>query len=62
MCHSPPKFTDQQLHDVGTGEPFLDHPSAEGKIPETMGPAFDTPSLRELWLTPPFLHDGGLPP
>ena len=58
VCHSPPKFTDQQLHDVGTGEPFLDHPSAEGKIPETMGPAFDTPSLRELWLTPPFLHDG----
>ena len=25
---------------------------------EVMGIAFDTPSLRELWSTPPFLHDG----
>ena len=23
-----------------------------------MGPEFDTPSLRELWLTGPYLHDG----
>jgi len=58
VCHSPPKFTDRQLHDVGTGEPFRDHPSANRKIAETLGPAFDTPSLRELWLTAPFLHDG----
>lgn len=61
VCHSPPKFTDRQLHDVGTGDPFLDHPSVEGKIAETMGPAFDTPSLRELWLTQPYLHDGRAP-
>ena len=30
----------------------------EGKVPEKMGTAFDTPSLRELWMTYPFLHDG----
>ncbi|MCZ6891813.1 MAG: beta-propeller fold lactonase family protein [Chloroflexi bacterium] len=58
VCHSPQKFTDRRLHDVGTGEPFRDHPLVDGKIAETMGPAFDTPSLRELWLTAPFLHDG----
>ena len=23
-----------------------------------MGTSFDTPSLRELWLTAPYLHDG----
>ena len=58
VCHSPPNFTDRQLHNVGTGDPFRDHPSVEGKVAETMGPAFDTPSLRELWLTAPYLHDG----
>ena len=61
VCHSPPKFTDRQLHDVGTGDPFLDHPSVDRKVAETMGPAFDTPSLRELWMTAPFLHDGRAP-
>jgi cytochrome c peroxidase len=58
VCHSPPLFTDRDLHDVGTGEPFHKHPSASGNVPETMGPLFDTPSLRELWLTAPYLHDG----
>ena len=61
VCHSPPKLTDRQLHDVGTGEPFRDHPTVDAKVPETMGPAFDTPSLRELWLTQPYLHDGRAP-
>ena len=58
VCHAPPLFTDRQLHDVGTGEPFHDDPRSDDKVPETMGPAFDTPSLRELWMTGPFLHDG----
>ena len=44
-CHSLPLLTDRQLHDVGTGEPFIQHPSRQGFVPETMGPAFDTPSL-----------------
>lgn len=50
-CHGGPLFTDQQLHDVGTGEP-------SGPVPERAGPRFKTPSLRELWLTAPYLHDG----
>lgn len=58
VCHVPPLFTDRQKHDVGTGVAFYDHPDESGKIPETMGNAFDTPSLRELWTTDPFLHDG----
>ena len=61
VCHSPPLFTDRQLHDVGTGEGFHDHPSGTGKVVETFGPEFDTPSLRELWLTAPYLHDGRAP-
>jgi cytochrome c peroxidase len=47
------------MHDVGTGKPFQDHPNNEGQqIAESMGTTFDTPSLRELWLTAPYLHDG----
>ena len=61
VCHGPPLFTDRQLHDVGTGEPSINHPSREGPVAEVMGPAFDTPSLRELWHTAPYLHDGRAP-
>ncbi len=57
-CHSGPVFTDRQVHDVGTGEPTHVHPTEDGKVPETEGAAFDTPSLRELWHTAPYLHDG----
>ena len=57
-CHSPQRFTDRDLHDVGTGQAFHEHPSGSGTVAETMGSAFDTPSLRELWATAPYLHDG----
>lgn len=50
-CHAAPLFTDRQLHDVGTGAP-------SGAVPELAGPRFKTPSLRELWMTAPYLHDG----
>jgi len=60
-CHAPPLFTDRELHDVGTGQPFYANPSGSGMVPEAMGTAFDTPSLRELWLTAPYLHDGRAP-
>jgi hypothetical protein len=58
FCHSGEKFTDSErgmLHDVGTigaqsgtraGEPLL---------------GFDTPTLRGVWETPPYLHDGSAP-
>ncbi len=45
-CHSGEFFTDQQMHDVGTRADF-DHRDD-----------FDTPTLREVWRTPPYLHDG----
>jgi YVTN family beta-propeller protein len=41
-CHAGAIGTDLQMHDVGTGE----------------GKAFDTPSLRWLWLSAPYFHDG----
>jgi YVTN family beta-propeller protein len=46
-CHPAPLFTHLQLADVGTAGP-----SDRGMV------AFDVPTLRELWRTPPYLHDG----
>ncbi|MDA1371948.1 MAG: hypothetical protein O2971_14445 [Proteobacteria bacterium] len=48
VCHTPPLFTDRRRHDVGTG----------GGPLEAKGSAFDTPSLRSIARTPPYLHDG----
>ena len=56
-CHSGPFFCDSQprvvreivRHDVGTG----------GSDPsETMGPAYDTPTLLGIYRTAPYLHHG----
>ena len=46
-CHSPPLYTDQQMHDVGTATPD-----------ERIGPAYDTPTLRGLYDSAPYFHDG----
>ena len=51
-CHPPPLYTDLQLHDVGTGDP------AKEKNSHGRGTNFDTPSLRSLWLTAPYFHNG----
>jgi cytochrome c peroxidase len=47
-CHPAPLYTDRKLHDVGTGEGAA----------ERMGNQFDTPSLRGIYATAPYLHDG----
>lgn len=52
VCHTPPLFTDLQLHDVGTGDP------AKEKNSHGRGTNFDTPSLRGVWQTAPYFHDG----
>jgi len=51
-CHTPPLYTDLQLHDVGTGDPTTEK-NSHGR-----GTNFDTPSLRGIWLTAPYFHDG----
>lgn len=47
-CHPPPLFTDLQQHDVDT---------AAGPD-EWFGPRIDTPTLRFLYDSAPYLHDG----
>ncbi len=51
-CHVPPLFTDLQRHDVGTGD------TANQKNSQGLGTNFDTPSLRGIWMTAPYFHDG----
>ncbi len=45
-CHNGPYFTDQNKYNVGTGEN------------ESSEITFDTPTLRELWRTYPYLYNG----
>ena len=47
-CHPAPLYTDLQTHDVGT---------ADG-ADEFFGPLIDTPTLRFLYDSAPYLHDG----
>jgi cytochrome c peroxidase len=46
-CHSGDYFTNGQKYDVGTG------------IEEYKQVSFDTPTLREIWRTAPYLYNGG---
>ena len=49
-CHDSELLTDLHSYNVGTQNPF----DKEDK-------EFDTPTLRELWRTSPYLHDGSAP-
>jgi len=47
-CHPAPVYTDLQVHDVGTAN----------ALGEWFGPLMDTPTLRFLYDSAPYLHDG----
>jgi cytochrome c peroxidase len=59
-CHSGPLFSDQSFHNIGVGmsEPEAD-PGREAVThdPNDLG-KFKTPSLRNVALTWPYMHDG----
>jgi len=63
-CHSGPAFSDYRFHNLGVG--YKDGKFADvGRYavtndPKDMG-AFRTPILRNVALTPPYLHDGSEP-
>jgi cytochrome c peroxidase/DNA-binding beta-propeller fold protein YncE len=46
-CHEPELYTDLHSYNVGTQNRF-----------DKQDNEFDTPTLRELWRTSPYLHDG----
>ncbi len=45
-CHPAPYYTDMKKYDVGTGKG------------QDKGKPFDVPTLREVWRTSPYMHDG----
>ena len=45
-CHKPPLFSSHELHDLGTGT------GMDANKP------FTVPTLKEVWRTAPYLHDG----
>ena len=55
-CHTPGSFTDGEQHDVGTlTEVETKVAAANGKLEKIQ---YNTPSLRGLFYTAPYLHDG----
>lgn len=62
-CHTPPDYTDSAfmapgtplLHDVGTIT------AASGQRLGAPLEGIDTPTLRGIWNSPPYLHDGSAP-
>lgn len=48
-CHPAPLYTDLKQYNVGTGSGL------------EVNQSFDVPSLREIWRTAPYLHDGRAP-
>ena len=54
-CHAGPDFTDDTTHDVGT------HTSSSGlgRGVSLDGVGQNTPTLKGLWLSAPYLHHGG---
>ena len=47
VCHRGEHYTDQRSYDVGTAGRY-----------DPPGTPLDTPTLREVWRTAPYLHDG----
>jgi len=59
-CHGGPMFSDQSFHNIGVGMDKPDPDIGRAKVtndPEDWG-RFKTPTLRDVALTYPYLHDG----
>jgi cytochrome c peroxidase len=60
-CHNGPSFTDGSFHDIGTarGEDIGRGRLFAGSV--KLRYAFKTPTLREVTLRAPYMHDGSVP-
>ena len=58
-CHTPPLFTTNTFRVIGVPEaPGVDDPGRAGVAPDAPEGAFRTPSLRNIALTAPYMHNG----
>jgi len=64
VCHNPPNFTDDGFHNIGLKEyGEANHNKGRGSKRSNVGlldGAFKTPTLRDVELTAPYMHDGSL--
>lgn len=62
QCHTPPNFTDEEYHNLGVGtqwpEPDVGRFAVTGEDRDWA--AFKTPTLRDVELSAPYMHDGSL--
>jgi len=59
-CHAGANFTDEQYHNLGVGIDVADPDVGRAKItndPNDIG-AFKTPTVRNVTMTAPYMHDG----
>ena len=59
-CHSGPLLTDQDFHNIGLYEEYEDEGRARLTLKESDRGKFKTPSLRNVALTAPYMHDGSV--
>ncbi len=59
-CHNGPNFTDNKFQNIGAGQEDDKGRFAVTAIESDLG-AFKTPSLRNVELHAPYMHDGSLP-
>lgn len=57
-CHPPPNFTNDQFHNIGVLSKDAGRLHISGKEEDTA--AFKTPTLRDIKLSAPYMHDGSL--
>ena len=55
-CHTSPNFTDSSFHNTGTNTVDPGHYEISGMDEDRN--AFKTPGLRDIALTPPYMHNG----
>jgi cytochrome c peroxidase len=63
VCHLGPNLTDEGFHNTGiawNGKHFVDEGRAKVTGDERDRGAFKTPSLRQVALRPPYMHDGSM--
>lgn len=61
-CHATASFTDQGFHNLGVGMDKKEPDVGRFAVTKQLGDrgAFKTPTLREIALTAPYMHDGSL--
>ncbi len=57
-CHLGPNLSDERFHNTGVGAGDEGRAKVTGKPEDTA--AFKTPSLRDVAVTPPYMHDGSM--